>query len=99
MKPLTPDELDAAPELGPLAIAAAAAEISRSALLSAHPELACGDYLVEYPIVTPRECLAAAAIAALDALIDAVEHYAAHVDALASQLHTSPRGESDDTSF
>lgn len=99
MKLLTPDELDAAPELGPLAITATAAQISRSALLSAHPELACGDMLVEQPSVTPLECLAAAAITALDALIDAVEHYAAHVDALASQPQTTLRSEHDDHSF
>ena len=98
MRPSTPDELADAPELASLEGVTAAAAICRRSLLAVHPELTCGDFLVQHPEVTPRECLAAAVIAALDALADTVENYSAHVEVLAT-LRTCTSSESDKGSY
>ena len=92
----TPEALADDPELAALEILGSAAEISTRALFAAHPELtAGGDFFLEEPSVTPRQCLAVALLSALETLTTAVEHYRAHLDNLAS----SRNGRSDDQSF
>lgn len=43
----------------------------------------------------PRQCLAVAVVAALDSLIDAIEHCCAHLDNLASRRGISKRDPND----
>jgi hypothetical protein len=90
---LTPDELADVPELAPLVILRSAAEVSRRALLAAHPELTSRDFLDEDPDVTARQCIAASILSTLEILTEALEHYGAHLDNLAAR---PPAKRSDD---
>jgi len=81
-----PEGLAADPELAALEITLCSAEIARHALFAAYPELvSCGDFFIEEPNVAPRQCLAVAVVSALDTLVQAVEHYRAHLDNCTSQ--------------
>jgi hypothetical protein len=94
-----PDQLAADPELAALEMLGSSAAIARTALFGACPELiSCGDFLLEEPDATPRQCLAVAVVAALDSLIEAIEHYRAHLDNLASRRGISKR-DPDDVPF
>ena len=91
----TPDELADEPELAPLEILSGVAEISRRALLAAHPELTSLDFIGEDPDVTARQCIAAAILGTLDSLSASVKHYRAHLDSLASRCPASRRADDD----
>jgi len=71
------------PALAPLEILQSAAEVSRRALLAAHPELDCRDFLGEEPEISARQCMAAGLLATLEVLAEALENYRAHLDHLA----------------
>jgi len=81
----TPWELAEEPELAPLVILRSAAEVSRRALLAAHPDLESRDSIDEVDEVTPRQYIAASILAALELLTEAVDHYGAHLDNLAAR--------------
>lgn len=81
----TPDELADEPELAPLLILLAAAEITRRALLAAHPELLDPGFLADEPEVSPRQCLAASLLVSLETATTAGENYRAHLDHLAAR--------------
>jgi hypothetical protein len=89
-----PQGLASDPELAALEIALCSAEIARRALFAAYPELvSSGDFFIEEPNVAPRQCLAVAVVSALDTLIDAVEHYRAHLENCTSQRGLITKGE------
>ena len=90
----TPDEIADDPELAPLQILLAAAEISRRALLAAQPELIDRSF-VDDPERTPRQCFAASILAALDLLAEAAENYCAHLDHLAARARPRRRDDLD----
>ena len=90
----TPDEIADEPELAPLQILLAAAEISRRTLLAAQPEL-LDRSLVDEPEITPRQCIAASILAALDLLAEAAENYCAHLDHLAARRRPGRRDDLD----
>lgn len=95
----TPDELAADPELAALEMLGSSAAIARTALFAEYPELvSCGDFFIEKPEATAQQCLAFAVVAALDSLIDAIDHYRALIDNLASR-RGFPKGGPDDASF
>ena len=82
----TPDELADEPELAPLHILASATDITRRALLAAHPELIDrGDFLIDEPDLSARQYLAGALLGAIDNLSELVETYCAHLDHLAAR--------------
>jgi hypothetical protein len=81
----TPGELAEEPELAPLEILRSVAEVSRRALLAAHPDLASRDSLDEIPDVTPRQYIAASILGTLELLTETVDHYVAHLDDLAGR--------------
>jgi hypothetical protein len=92
----TPDELTVDPELAALEMVGSAAAIARTALFAAYPELiAGGDFFIEEPGVSPRQCLAVAVVTSLDSLIDSIEHYRAHLDNLASRPGSSTSNADD----
>jgi hypothetical protein len=80
----TPEKLAEAPELAALEILDCAAVVASRALLAASPELLDHDFLLEHASITPRLCLGAAVLSALDTLTVAVERYRVHLDQLAS---------------
>ena len=90
----TPDELAEEPELAPLLILLPAAEVTRRALLAAHPELIDRGYLADEPEISPRQCLAAGLLVALEAISEAAEIYRAHLDHLAARARPA-RAEPD----
>ena len=49
----TPEEIADEPELAPLEILSSAVEVSRRALLAAHPELKCRVFVGEEPEISP----------------------------------------------
>jgi hypothetical protein len=89
----TPEELAEEPELGPLEVLQSAAEVSRRALLAAHPELECRAYVGEEPEISARQCLAAGLLASLEVLVEAVENYRAHLDHLACRRTSKHAGD------
>jgi hypothetical protein len=93
----TPDELAEEPESAPLEILRSATDVSRRALLAAHPELAEDHLLDEDPEVTPRQCLAANVLSALHTLAEAIRRYQAHLDNLAARH--SPKRDDDGIPF
>lgn len=95
----TPDELADEPELAPLVILGSAAEVSRRALLAAHPELLDRGFLDEEPEVTARQCIAASILASLNMLTEAIRHYQAHLDNLAARRPSKPADDEDDIPF
>lgn len=94
--PSTPETLARDPELAALEILDAAADIARRALFAAYPEIVGGDFFVEQPNVTARQCLTVGLLTSIDVLAEAIEHYRAHLDNLAS---ASLARSSDDTDF
>jgi hypothetical protein len=80
----TPEQLAETPELAALEILDCAAHVAYHALLAASPELMEHDFLLEHGSITPRLCLGAAVLSALDTLTIAVERYRVHLDQLAS---------------
>lgn len=86
-----PEELAEQPELAPLEILQSAAEVSRRALLAAHPELDCRDFVGEEPEISARQCMAAGLLATLEILGKAIENYRAHLDHLASRPRARKR--------
>jgi len=88
----TPLELAEEPESAPLEILRSATDVSRRALLAAHPELAEGDFIDEEPAVTPRQCLAASILSTLETLANSIRRYQAHLDNLAARR---PRSDDD----
>jgi len=94
----TPYELADEPELAPLEILLAAAEVSRRALLAAHPELIDRGYLDAEPEISPRQCIAAAVLCAIETVSEVAEHYRAHLDNLAARTRPK-RNDDDPTNF
>jgi len=84
VSPATPEQLAEAPELAALEILDCAAHVATRALLATSPELLDHDFLLEHASITPRLCLGAAVLSALDTLTVAVERYRVHLDQLAS---------------
>jgi hypothetical protein len=80
----SPEALSRDPELAALEILAAATDIARRALFATYPEIVGGDFFVEQPDVTARQCLTVGLLTSIDVLADAIEHYRAHLDNLAS---------------
>ncbi len=80
----TPEQLAEAPELAALEILDCAASVANRALLASSPELLDHDFLLEHANITPRLCLGAAVLSALDTLTVAVERYRVYLDQLAS---------------
>jgi hypothetical protein len=64
----TPGELAEEPQLAPLEILRWAAEVSRRAILAAHPDLDSRASLDEVSDVTPRQYIAASILATLELL-------------------------------
>jgi DNA polymerase III epsilon subunit-like protein len=95
----TPAELADAPELAPLVILGSAAEVSRRALLAAHPELLDRDFIDEEPEISARQCIAASILASLEVLAEAIRHYQAHLDNLAARRPIGRRDDEDDIPF
>jgi hypothetical protein len=92
----TPDQLAADPELAALEMLGSSAAIARTALFASYPELInCGDFFIEEPDATSRQCLAVAVVTALDLLIDSIDHYRAHLDNLASRRGISKADHND----
>ncbi len=91
----TPEELAHEPELAPLEVLQSAAEVSRRALLAAHPELDCRAFVGEEPEISPRQCLAAGLLATLEVIIESVENYRAHLDHLACRRLSTRDGGRD----
>ena len=81
----TPDEIADEPELAPLLILLTAAEVTRRALLAAQPELLDSSFLADEPGISPRQCLAASLIVALETATTLGENYRAHLDRLAAR--------------
>lgn len=94
----TPDELADEPERAPLEILLAAAEITRRSLLAAHPELLDRGYLNDEPEISPRQCIAAAVLSALELVSATAEQYCAHLDNLAARPRPKRTG-NDDINF
>ena len=95
----TPDELAEEPELAPLEILRSAAEVSRRAILAAHPELDCRNFIDEEPEITPRQCIAASILSMLEVLTESVKHYQAHLDNLAARRRPVKRPDDNDINF
>jgi len=94
----TPEEIAEEPELAPLEVLQSAAEVSRRALLAAHPELECRSFVGEESEISARQCMAAGLLATLEIIIESVENYRAHLDHLACR-RLSNRDQGDDIPF
>jgi hypothetical protein len=91
----TPGELADEPELAPLHILLAAAEVTRRTLLAAQPELTDRGSLLDEPEISPRQCLAAAILVSLEDVAEAAERYCAHLDHLAARTRPHRSGDID----
>src|SRR5262245_34719986 len=90
------DQIAGASELAAVEILACTADTTRRALFATHPNIECaGPYFAETCEATVRECLATAIVTAIDLLVDAIEHYRAHVDNLAHLRSDSNDAEQD----